>query len=177
VSEVGDTVLIRGDHFAGVDASEKLGVDGKKVYIVTENRYFASWLEPCNKEVMDKRFKGGNGEGLTCRTFAHPMTIIHNPTILSIASDGEGTIVDSSFRRSTLKVDTTVLAPVESDDSLYRSYLAAGLVARRIGDAKRVGNLRGAVTDGADIGLTLDKDLQFNANSAVIADLPAEVQR
>jgi len=174
--EVGDTVLIWGDHFGAADAAEKLGVDGKKVYIVTENRAFASWLEPCNKDVMDKRFKGGNGEGLTGRTFAHPVTIIPSSTVLSIASDGEVTLVDNTFRRSTLKVDNVVLATVQADDSLYRRYLAAGLIAGRIGDARKVRNLRGAVTDGAGIGLTLDGDLQLNANSAVVSNLPTEVQ-
>jgi len=42
----------------------------------------------------------------------------------------------------------------------------------RIGDAKKVRNLRGAVTDGADIGLTLDKELQYNANSQFVSNLP-----
>jgi len=174
--ETGETVLIWGDHFGAVDAAEKLGVDGKKVYIVTENREFASWLEPCNKDVMDKRFKGGNGEGLTGRTFTHPVTIIPRSTILSIAPDGELTIVDASLRRSTLKVDTVVCASVAADDSLYRAYLAAGLTAVRIGDVKKVRNLRGAVTDGATAGLTLDRDLRLNANSAVIASFPADVR-
>jgi hypothetical protein len=44
----------------------------------------------------------------------------------------------------------------------------------RIGDAKQVRNLRGAVTDGANVGLTLNEDLRLNANGAIIADLPTD---
>ncbi len=41
-----------------------------------------------------------------------------------------------------------------------------------IGDVRRIRNLRGAVTDGANIGLTLDKDLQINANGEIVSRLP-----
>ena len=37
-------------------------------------------------------------------------------------------------------------------------------------------NLRGAVTDGANIGFTLDLDLMMNANNSPIANLPTEVK-
>ena len=46
----------------------------------------------------------------------------------------------------------------------------------KIGDVKKVRNLRGAVTDGANLGLALDKDLRLNANQAIIADLPTEIR-
>ncbi len=48
----------------------------------------------------------------------------------------------------------------------------AGLPATMIGDVRRIRNLRGAVTDGANIGLTLDKDLQINANGEIVSRLP-----
>jgi hypothetical protein len=38
-----------------------------------------------------------------------------------------------------------------------------------------VRNLRGAVTDGADRGLTLDRDLRYNANAELVACLPTGV--
>jgi hypothetical protein len=63
-----------------------------------------------------------------------------------------------------------------ADDALYQSYAAAGLAVAKLGDVKKVRNLRGAVTDGANLGLTLEKDLQLNANRAVIADLPTGIQ-
>ncbi len=175
-AEVGETVLIWGDHFGAVDAAEKLGYEGKKVIIVTENREFASWLEPCNRDVMVKRFKGGNGEGLTSKTFAHPVTIIPNSSVLEIRDNGEVVIVNNKFEKSVVTVDTIVLATMRADDSLYTRYAAAGLVVAKIGDVKKVRNLRGAVTDGANLGLSLDRDLRLNPNSAMVADLPTEVR-
>jgi len=175
-AETGETVLIWGDHFGAADAAEKLGYEGKKVIIVTENREFAQWLEPCHRDVMMKRFKGGNGEGLTSKTFAHPVTIIPSSSVLEIRDNGEVVIVNSKFERSVLMVDTVVVAAMQANDSLYAGYAAAGLVVARIGDAKKVRNLRGAVTDGANLGLSLDKDLRLNPNLAVVADLPTDVR-
>ncbi len=169
---VGDTVLIWGDYYGAVDAAEKLGMGGKKIYLVTEHKEFGAWVEPCHKDVMMKRFAGGQGEGLTSRTFAHPVTFLNDSTVLEIRKDGEVVLLDGKFERSTLKVDTVVLANVVADEKLYQSYRAAGLLVTRIGDAKKVRNLRGAVTDGADIGLTLDKELQYNANSQFVSNLP-----
>lgn len=174
--EVGNTVLIWGDHYGAADTAEKLGIDGKKVYIVTENREFGPWMEPCHKDVMMKRFKGGQGEGLTGKTISQPITIIPNSTVLEIKDNGEVIIINNKFEKSVIKVDNVILATVKADDSLYQKYLAAGLLVTKIGDAKKVRNLRGAVTDGANIGLTLDEGLQINANAEIIASLPSGVE-
>jgi 2,4-dienoyl-CoA reductase-like NADH-dependent reductase (Old Yellow Enzyme family)/thioredoxin reductase len=173
-AEVGDIVLIWGDYYGAADAAEKLGTEGKKVYIVTENREFATWMEPSHKDVMLKRFMCGNGEGLTSKTFSQPATIIPNSTLLEIKKDGEVILANSTFERSTIRVDTIVLAGVKADDSLFRKYRASGLLATMIGDVKKIRNLRGAVTDGANIGLSLDKGLQINANDAIIAGLSTD---
>ena len=173
---VGDTVLIWGDHFGAADAAEKLGAAGKKVYIVTENSEFASWMEPCHKDVMQKRFNGGQGEGLSGKTFKHPVTIIPDSSVLEIGKDGEVVLVNGKFERSTLKVDNVVLANVQASDELYELYRKEGLVVTKLGDAKKVRNLRGAVTDGANIGITINKDLQVNANAEIIASLPTEIE-
>jgi 2,4-dienoyl-CoA reductase-like NADH-dependent reductase (Old Yellow Enzyme family)/thioredoxin reductase len=175
-AEVGDTVLIWGDHFGAADAAEKLGASGKKVYIVTENSEFASWMEPCHKDVMQKRFNGGQGEGLSGKTFKHPVTIIPDSSVLEIGKDGEVVLVNGKFERSTLKVDNVVLANVQANDELYELYRKAGLIVTKLGDAKKVRNLRGAVTDGANIGITINKDLQINANDEIIASLPTEIE-
>jgi 2,4-dienoyl-CoA reductase-like NADH-dependent reductase (Old Yellow Enzyme family) len=174
--KVGDSVLIWGDHFGAADAAEKLGIEGKKVYIVTANGEFAAWMEPCHKDVMMKRFRCGNGEGLSGKTFKQPVTIIPSSSVLEIGKGGQVVLVDSGFQRSILKVDNIVLANVQAIDSLYEKYRDAGLLVTRIGDAKKVRNLRGAVTDGANVGLTLDKDLQYNANTEVVATLPTDIQ-
>lgn len=175
--ECGETVLLWGDHFGVADAAEKLGFEGKKVYVVTENREFASWMEPIHRDVMMKRFAGGNGEGLSLRGFKHPVTLILQSTVVEIKANGEVVLQDSEFRRRTIKVDTVVLGKVEPNDDLYRELLEAGLPVAKVGDAREVRNLRGAVTDGANLGLTIEKDLALNANLAFIANLPTEIRR
>jgi 2,4-dienoyl-CoA reductase-like NADH-dependent reductase (Old Yellow Enzyme family)/thioredoxin reductase len=172
----GQKVLIWGDHFGAADAAEKLGVDGKKVTIVTENRDFAEWMEPCHRDVMMKRFAGGNGEGLKGKTYAHPVTVIPNSSVLEIKKDGSVVIVNSAFERSTVKADTVVLAKVEPDDDMYESYLEAGLAVAKIGDVKNVRNLRAAVTDGANAGLVIEKGVTLNANNELISNLPTGVE-
>lgn len=174
--ECGDTVLVWGDHFGAADSAEKLGTEGKKVYLVTEQSEFAGWMEPCHKDVMMKRFAGGNGEGLRSKTFAEPVTVIPDSTLVEIKDNGEATLMDHHFRKSTVSVDSVVLASVESDDSLYVELLEAGITAIKIGDKKRVRNLRAAVQEGANAGLTLDQGSRLNANRALISKLPTEVK-
>lgn len=174
--ECGPTVLVWGDHFGAADAAEKLAADGKKVYVVTENAEFAAWMEPCHRDVMLKRFAGSNGEGLKGKTFDHPVTVIPNTTVAEIKPGGEVTLMDHRFRKSSLAVDNVVLAKVQSRDGLYEELLAAGMTVIRIGDQAGVRNLRAAVTEGANAGLTLDESLALNANRAMISKLPTEVQ-
>jgi hypothetical protein len=123
---------------------------------------------------MVKRFKGGQGEGLSSKTLEHPVTIISDSSVLEIGKNGEVVLIDGEFERSTLEVDNVVLADVEVNDDLYTEYRKAGLVVTKIGDAKKVRNLRGAVTDGANIGLILNEDLKINANAEIIASLPTD---
>jgi 2,4-dienoyl-CoA reductase-like NADH-dependent reductase (Old Yellow Enzyme family)/thioredoxin reductase len=175
-AEVGNTVLIWGDSFGAADAAEKLGCEGKKLIIVTEKREFAEWMETSHKDVMMKRFKCGNGEGLTTRTITQPVTIIANATVREIKENGEVLLENTSFEHFMIKVDSVVLAGVEADDTLFQEYGSAGLLAKKIGDVRRVHNLRGAVVDGANVGLTLDGDNQLNANDELIAGLPTELR-
>ena len=173
--ECGDNVLIWGDHFGAADAAEKLGSSGGKVTIVTENQDFAEWMEPCHRDVMIKRFICSNGEGLKSKTYAHPVTIISNSSVLEIKKDGTVVIVNSTFERSIVKVDTVVLAKVEPNDDVYEGFLEAGLNVARIGDAKKVRNVRAAVTDGANAALVIEEGAMLNANSELISNLPTGI--
>ncbi len=173
--ECGQTVLVWGDHFAAADTAEKLGVEGRKVHLVTPNCEFAQWMEPCHRDVMLKRFAGGNGEGLKSKTFPQPVTVIPSSTVVEIRDGGEVTLMDDQFQKSTLTVDNVVLADVEPDDGLYDELLAAGVTVIKIGDRQRVRNLRAAVTEGANAGLTLDENLRLNANLKMISKLPTEL--
>jgi len=173
--ECGRTVLIWGDHFGAADAAEKLGQAGKKVAIVTENSDFAEWMEPCHRDVMIKRFACGNGEGLKGKTYANPVTVIPGSSVLEIKKDGSVVILDSTFERSTVKVDNVILAKVEPNDDMYEEYLEAGLNVAKIGDVKKVRNVRGAVTDGANAALVIDEGVMLNANNELISNLPTGI--
>jgi thioredoxin reductase len=175
-AETGETVLVWGDHFGAADAVERLASEGKKVFVVTSNRQFAEWMEPCHKDVMLKRFAGGNGEALKGKTYAHPVTVIVNSTVLEIRANGEVVLIDNRFQKSTLTVNNVVLAAVEPDDTLYMDLLDAGVTATQIGDGRRVRNLKAAVAEGANVGLTLDEGLRLNANGAMISRLPTDVR-
>ena len=167
--ECGQTVLVWGDHFAAADAAERLAADGRKVFVVTEKRSFAQWMEPCHRDVLLKRFAGGNGEGLPGRPFAQPVTVIANTTVTEIHADGTVLLMDNQFNRCGLRADNVVLANVEPQAELYQQLLDAGITATCIGDALRVRNLRAAVTEGANIGLTIEGDAKLNANQAVVS--------
>jgi 2,4-dienoyl-CoA reductase-like NADH-dependent reductase (Old Yellow Enzyme family)/thioredoxin reductase len=172
----GQSVLVWGDHYGAADAAETLAGDGHRVFVVTENAEFAQWLEPCHKDVMLKRFAGSNGEGLKGQPFAHLVTVLANTTVVEIAADGAVTLMDQRFQKSRLAVDTVVLAAMVPDDSLARGLLEAGRPVTAIGDCRRVRNLRAAVTEGANAGLTLDAGVALNANRALISRLPTEAR-
>ncbi len=174
--ECGRNVLIWGDHFGAADAAEKLGSAGKKVTIVTENRDFAEWMEPVHRDVMLKRFACGNGEGLKGKTYKNPVRIIPNSSILEIKKDGTVIVVSNTFERSEVKTDTVVLAKVEPNDGVYESFLEAGLTVVKIGDSKNVRNVRGAVTDGANVALAIEEGARLNANNELISNLPSGIE-
>ena len=155
--DVGDTVLIWGDHFGAADAAEKLGTEGKKVYIVTEKHEFAEWMDPAHSGRDDAALQMRERGGATGKVFAQPVTIITDSTVLEIRKDGEVVLTNNKFAHSTLHVDNVILATMKEDTSVFEGYEAAGLLVTKIGDLKKVRNLRGAVTDGANIGLTLDR--------------------
>jgi 2,4-dienoyl-CoA reductase-like NADH-dependent reductase (Old Yellow Enzyme family)/thioredoxin reductase len=174
--QCGQTVLIWGDHYGAADAAEKLATAGAKVHIATENGEFAQWMEPCHKDVMLKRFAGGNGEGLEGKPFDKPVAVLPNSTVVEIKADGEVTLMDNRFQKSTLIVDNVVLASVEPDEGLGEALQEAGVTVAKIGDCSRVRNLRAAVTEGANVGLTIDEKLGLNANRTIISKPPTEVQ-
>ena len=173
--DCGETVLIWGDHFGAADAAEKLAAEGRKVYVVTENREFAQWMEPCHRDVLMKRFAGSNGEGLTSKTFAKVVTVIPATTVVEIKDSGKVTLMDNAFHKSALQVDNVVLASVEPEESLYGQLIEAGVVAVRIGDLKKVRNVLSAVKEGANAALMLDEGLTLNANRALTSGHPTEV--
>ena len=62
-----------------------------------------------------------------------------------------------------------------NEHNVKKNLLEAGITVIKIGDRKKVRNLRAAVADGANAALTLDENLYLNANRALISRLPTEV--
>ena len=107
----------------------------------------------------------------------HPVVVIPSTTVLEIAEGVQVTLIDNAFHKSTLVVTDVVLAKVVPADNLADELLVAGVPVTVIGDAKKVRNLRSAVTEGANAGLTLDEGLQVNANRAIVSKPPSEIAR
>ena len=127
----GETVLVWGDHFGAADAVEKLGLDGKKVILVTENPAFASWMEPITWDIMMKRFAGGTGEMVKFKAFKNPVTVMTETSVEEIRKNGEVVLIDSKFNRTTMKVDNVILGSMVSDHSLYEESSEPGSSARK----------------------------------------------
>jgi hypothetical protein len=125
--------------------------------------------------VMLKRFACGNGEGLKSKTYKNPVRIVPNSSVLEIRKDGTVILLSNTFERSEVKADTLVLARVEPNDHIYDSLLKAGLTVVRIGDSKNVRNVRGAVTDGANVALAIEQGARLNANNELISNLPTGI--
>ncbi len=175
-AKVGNRVIIMGNHYAATDTAEMLGLRGKDITIVTEDKEFAPEIEPIHKEVMKMRFAGGNGQGLEGTPFKVPVKILTGTVVLEI-KDNEAVMLDKEFNRFTVPFDTFILAETVPDDKLYQSLLSAGLLVANIGDSKFVRNVRGAMTDGAQAGLMLDDGLFMNANNTLSCGLPLDVRK
>ena len=175
VVELGQKVLIWGDHYSGTDTAEAIAMRGKEVILVTENRDFGENLEVIHREVMKMRFAGGNGEALEGTPIKIPVRILAKSTVLEI-KDGSVVVMNGDLEKETIQVDTVILAHQVPNAELYESLKAAGLKVANIGDSKIVRNIRGAMTDGAEAGLLVDDDIFMNANGVLSNALPYDVK-
>jgi 2,4-dienoyl-CoA reductase-like NADH-dependent reductase (Old Yellow Enzyme family)/thioredoxin reductase len=175
-AEIGQKVIVWGDHYAACDTAEALALKGKEVIVITENSQFCANIDPVHREVMKARFNGGNGHGLKGSPISIPVDVRTNTTVVEIG-DGEAILMNDKFEKETISVDNVILAKVESNTELFEQLLAAGLNVANIGDSKQIRNVRGAVTDGANAGLIIDDDVYVNANGALSNALPTDVKR
>jgi len=172
-AEVGDTVLVWGDHYAATDTVEALALRGKKVTLLTEHKEWGADLEPVHKEVLKRRFELQNGRGLEGVPYKHRVDVYTNTTVTAIR-DGEVECIGRDLKRFTIPCDTVVYAAQRPDNSLFEQLSAAGLNVVNMGDSKMVRNVRGACTDGANAGLLLDDGLYMNANGILTGGLPLD---
>src|ERR1035441_4257072 len=175
--DVGQKVILWGDHYAAADTAEALAARGREVIIVTENKQFGGSLEPIHKEVLLMRLAGGTTEGLRGDPVKIPVRILTGTTVTEIRDNGEVVLLDDNFQSQTIQADAVLQAHVASDTSLYDNLKAAGLNVAVLGDSRQVRNLRGAVYDGTNFGLTLDDDSFMNPNGVLTSGIPMESGR
>ena len=174
-ARVGQRVLVWGDHFAAVDTAQFLASIGKDVTVVTENRELGSTIEPVHMYVVRKRFNQTDAEALSSKPYKHPVKVITSSTVREVRQ-GEAVIMDSEFNLTTLPADTVVVCRIRPNAGFFHELLEAGIKVVNVGDAVKIRNLRAAVTEGANFGLTLDGDVPFNPNGAMMTDLPLDLQ-
>jgi 2,4-dienoyl-CoA reductase-like NADH-dependent reductase (Old Yellow Enzyme family)/thioredoxin reductase len=171
---VGERVLIWGDHYAAADTVAFLASIGKDVTIVTEKKEFGSTVEVIHMYVLRKRFQQTDAEALHSKPYKYPVKVIQNSTVYEIG-DGVVVVQDREFNRTTLEVDDIVTCHTRPNVGLLGEMVAAGLRVINVGDALRPRNLNSAVKEGALFGLSLDEQLLFNPNHAILNDLPLDV--
>ena len=164
---MGARVLVWGDHYAAADTVAFLGAIGKDVTIVTEKNEFGSTVEVIHMYVLRKRFNQTDAEALHSKPYKHPVKVIQNSTLVEIG-EGRAVIQDRNFNRTTLEVDDLVTCHTRPNVDLLHQLLEAGLKVMNVGDALRPRNLNSAVKEGALFGLSLDEQLLFNPNHAVL---------
>ncbi|HVI39995.1 MAG TPA: FAD-dependent oxidoreductase [Anaerovoracaceae bacterium] len=176
ITKVGDRVLVWGDHYAAADTAAFLASIGKQVTIVTEKHEFGSTVEVIHMYVLRKRFKQTDAEALDSKPFKFPVKVIENSTLYEVR-DGQVVVEDKNFKRTTLQIDTVISCHTRSNVELLNKLNAAGIKVINVGDSVRPRNLNSAVTEGAAFGLSLDENLLFNSNHAIMNELPIDVLR
>ncbi|MEA5002987.1 MAG: FAD-dependent oxidoreductase, partial [Christensenella sp.] len=176
-AKVGQKVVIYGNHYGATDTAEALALRGKEIIYVTQEAEFAPHIENVHKEVLKVRFAGGNGGGLPEE---HPIKIpvdVKLSTTLLEVKDGSVVLMDSKFNKYEVECDTVVFGEYESNTTLYDELVAAGVLVGNIGDSRKIRNVRGAMTDGADMALMLGDGLFMNANNVLSSNLPMDVAK
>jgi hypothetical protein len=85
-------------------------------------------------------------------------------------------IQDREFKRTTLQVDDIITCHTRPNVDVLHAMKESGLRVVNVGDSLRPRNLHAAVKEGALFGLSLDDQLLFNANNAIMNDLPLDVR-
>lgn len=173
--KVGEHVLIWGDHYAAVDTVAFLASIGKQVTVVTEAKEFGSTVSLIHMYVLRKRFKQQEAEALVPKPYKYPVTIMTNSTVYEV-KDGEVTIQDKNFTRSTLTgIDTVITCHLLPNRKLFDELKKQGILVFNVGDSVTPRSLHAAVSEGAKFGLNIDENMMINSNDAFMNDIPLDV--
>lgn len=170
---VGEQIVIWGDHYAAADTAEAMGLKGKKITIITENKEFGQDLEPVHKEVMKRRFQMKNGYGLKGIPYKYPVDVLTETTILEV-KDHEVICIGKDLKQFAVPCETLIYCKTKENTRLFDSLKAAGLNVVNMGDSKKVRNVRGAMTDGTNAGLVIEDGMFMNANGCLTTPLPLD---
>ncbi len=173
--KAGQKVVVYGNHYGATDTAEAMALRGKEVILVTPDAEFAKGIEPVHREVMKARFAGGNGGGLEGQPIKIPVDIRTKTTIVEI-KDGSVILMDSKFNKTEVTCDTVIIGMTQPNTKLFDELAASGLKVANIGDSRIVRNVRGAMTDGANVAYMLDDGLFMNANNTLSNNLPKDVE-
>ncbi len=165
-AKVGQRVVLWGDHYAATDTAEALGLRGKEVTIITENKELGEDIEPIHKEVLKRRFDMKNGRGLEGIPYKHKVKVYTETTVLEVR-DQEVVCIGRDLEKFTIPCDSVVLCKTKENAKLFDTLRSSGLKVVNMGDSKLVRNVRGAMTDGANAGLVLDGDMFMNPNGVL----------
>jgi thioredoxin reductase len=174
MAQVGEKVLVWGDHYAAVDTAQFLASIGKEVTIVTENPQFAAKVETIHMYVALKRFALTEAEALEPKPYKHGVTIMESSTVINIA-EGKVTVQNKNFDLIELPVDTVVTCHVRPNTDLYKKLIEEGIEVVNVGDSVEPRNLLSAVHEGATFGKNVDGDAIINPNHAPTGFLPIDV--
>lgn len=172
--QLGQRVVVWGDHYAAADTAAYLAAMGKEVTIVTDQPEFAASVEVIHMYVLRKRFAQTDAEGLSSTPYKYPVKVIENSRVLEINGE-EVTIQHKNFTTTTLQAEDVITCHTRPNATLVAQLEQAGVPVITIGDAKAPRNLNAAVHEGATLGLQLEDCLLLNPNGAVVNELPLDV--
>jgi hypothetical protein len=122
-----------------------------------------------------KRFRQEEAEALASKPYKYPVTV-HQGSMIDEIREKEVVLVDRDFRRTVLSYDSIVSCWTRPNIGLLHELEAAGVPVVNVGDSVSPRNLHAAVREGATAGLTLEEQVLFNPNGALIDQLPIDVR-
>ena len=172
--QLGENVLVWGDHYAAVDTVAFLASIGKKVTVVTENKEFGSSVECIHMYVLRKHFAQNQAEALEPHPYKYPVTVLESSRVLEVRS-GEVVVQNKEFGQQIVKADHVVTCLTRANNTFFAQCKEAGLTVMNVGDSVRPRNLHAAVKEGAEFSLNLEQHLIINPNGAVLNNIPLDV--
>jgi len=171
----GTKVIVWGDHYPAADTAAFLASIGKEVTIVTPYREFGLSIEPIHMYVLRKRFQQQDAEALHSEPFRFPVRVYSRSVLLEIGEQSVTILREGEF--VSLPYDHIVTCFTRPNPILPGILQSVSVPWVSVGDAVRPRNLHAAVKEGTWVGLTVEEQIIYNPNRALVNDLPLDVRR